>query len=42
MARALVFAAVLLVGLTGASAFDFSEFPSEVLEFVKDKVRLRS
>ena len=38
MARAALFAALLLVGLAACSAFDLSEFPSEVLDFVKDKV----
>jgi hypothetical protein len=38
MARTALFAALLLVGLASCSAFDFSEFPSEVLDFVKDKI----
>lgn len=40
MARTMLCAALLLLGLASASAFDFSEFPSEVLDFVKDKVSL--
>jgi hypothetical protein len=42
MARAALFAALLLVGLASCSAFDLSEFPSEVLDFVKDKVGLNA
>lgn len=40
MARTALLAALLLVGLASCSAFDLSEFPSEVLEFVKDKMGL--
>jgi hypothetical protein len=39
MARAALFAALLLVGLASVSAFEISDFSSEVLGFVKDKVR---
>jgi hypothetical protein len=41
MARTVLFAALLLVGLASAGAFDLSDLPPEALDFVKDKVRIQ-